>query len=174
MLLEDDVLARSIGDALVALRAKVAVAETTAGGLISARLLSVAGASAWFERGVVCYSREAKIEATGADAGVLAAHGAVSRESVVAMAEGLLARTGAQYAIAESGIAGPPGGHRSPKPVGTSMIAIATAAGTTFEEHLFAGSRIEVMEAVAQRTIELLWEHVAAAAGIGAAEPSAD
>jgi PncC family amidohydrolase len=160
MLLEDDALARSIGEALIAREARLAVAETTAGGLISARLLSVAGASAWFDRGVICYSGSAKQATTGVDLELLRTHGAVSREAVSAMAEGLRTVSGAAYAIAESGIAGPVGSRRSPKPVGSVVIAVATPAGTVAEEHVFPGTRVQVMEAIAGRALELLKEQL--------------
>ncbi len=156
MLLEDDALARAIGVALIARGATVAVAETTAGGLIAARLLSVAGASAWFERGVVCYSAKAKRDLTGVDPEFLKAHGAVSRESVLALAEGLRRIAHVEYAVAESGIAGPPGVRRSPKPVGSVVIAVVTPEGSFVEEHVFPGSRVQVMEAIAERALAML------------------
>ena len=174
MLLEDDWTARDIGNALIARGAHVAVAETTAGGLIAARLLSVAGASAWFERGVVCYSREAKAQLTGVSFDLLRTHGAVSREAVLAMAEGLRVVAGVEYAVAESGIAGPSDGRKSPKPVGSAVIAVASPGPTRVEEHLFEGTRVEVMEAIAQRALGILLQVLAAAPGIGTAEPSAN
>jgi PncC family amidohydrolase len=161
VLLEDDTLAHAIGEALIARGARVAVAETTAGGLISARLLSVAGASAWFDRGVVCYGGRSKQETTGVDVELLHTHGAVSVEGVAAMAEGLRALAGVDYAIAESGIAGPLGSRRSPKPVGSVVIAVATADGTRTEEHVFPGTRVQVMEQIAARALELLQESLA-------------
>lgn len=160
--LDDDALARAAGEALAAREARVAVVETTAGGLISARLLSVPGASRWFERGVVAYTREAKLDIGEQVEAVLAEHGAVSRELVAALAEGMRARSGAVYAIAESGIAGPQDGRRSSKPVGTAVIAVASSDGTRIEEHIFPGTRVEVMTQIAQRALELLRETVEA------------
>ena len=78
MLLEDDPLATRIGEALMARGAKVAVSQTTAGGLISARMLSVAGASRWFESAIVPYSSPTKFEALGMDREMAREHGAVS------------------------------------------------------------------------------------------------
>ena len=160
MLLEDDLLARTIGEALVARGAMLAVAETTAGGLISARLLSVAGASAWFERGVVCYSREAKLAATGVDLELLKTFGAVSVEAVSSMAEGLRALSSAEYALAESGIAGPVGKRRSAKPAGTVVIALATPAGTFVRQALLPGTRVQVMQAIAEHALAFLAEQI--------------
>jgi PncC family amidohydrolase len=162
MLLERDELALAVAGALLERSARVAVAETTAGGLISARLLSVAGASSWFERGAVAYSGSAKLQATGIDAETLKTHGAVSREAVSAMAEGLRANSGADFALAESGIAGPQTGRRSAKPAGSVVIAVATPGGTVVEEHNFPGSRVEVMEQISARALSVLAEAIRA------------
>jgi PncC family amidohydrolase len=152
---EDDRAARRLGELLLARGWRIAVAETTAGGLIAARLLSVPGASAWFDRGVVCYGGRSKQELTGIDPAVLQTHGAVSREAVGAMAEGLRALAGVDITIAESGIAGPLGGRRSAKPVGSAVIAVATAAGTAVEEQVFEGTRVEVMGQIAARALDM-------------------
>ncbi|MFN0095164.1 MAG: CinA family protein [Dehalococcoidia bacterium] len=165
MLLEEDTLASSVGDALVARGARVAVAETTAGGLISARLLSVAGASAWFDRGSVCYGGRSKQETTGIDTEILRTHGAVSVEAVSAMAEGIRATAGVAFGVAESGIAGPAGSRRSPKPVGTVVIAVAGPAGTTCEEHTFVGTRVQFMAQIAEHALRMLAQAVATADG---------
>ena len=156
MLDEHDDLAHRIAGSLLARGARVAVAETTAGGLISARLLSVAGASAWFERGVVCYSRDAKHQTTGVSPEVLQEHGAVSIASVAAMAESLRATAGVDYAVAESGIAGPLGGRRSPKPVGSVAIAVAGPDGTATLDAILPGTRVEVMSQIAERALAML------------------
>jgi PncC family amidohydrolase len=157
---EDDPLARAVAGALIAAGARVAVAETTAGGLISARLLSVPGASAWFDRGVVCYGGRSKQETTGVDVEVLRQYGAVSPEGVTAMAEGLRTFAGVDWAVAESGIAGPQGSRRSPKQVGSVVIAVAGPEGSRAEELVFPGSRVEVMEAIAGRALAMLLEIV--------------
>ncbi len=156
--LEHDHLAFEIGEALVAKGAKVAVAETTAGGLISARMLSVAGASRWFERGVVVYTGSARRDVIETDAEILRTYGAVSPEAVTDMVERLRARAGVDYVVGESGIAGPIGSRRSPKPVGSVVIAVAGPAGTTVEEQVFPGTRAEVMVHIAERSLEMLRE----------------
>ncbi|MEX2080623.1 MAG: CinA family protein [Dehalococcoidia bacterium] len=155
---DDDPLAAEIGELLVARDARLAIAETTAGGLISARLLSVPGASRWFDRGFVAYSGPAKLESLQMDREVLREHGAVSPRAVAAMAEAACKVSGVAYAIAESGIAGPQTSRRSPKPVGSVVIAVATPAGSVAEEHTFPGSRAEIMGHIAQRALELLAE----------------
>lgn len=159
MLSDDDALAAAIGAALVAKGAKVAVVETTAGGLIAARLLSVPGASAWFERGVVAYSGAAKRDA-GADVDVLREHGAVSSPAVASMADGVRQWAGVEFAVAESGIAGPLGSRRSPKPVGAVSIAVSTPRGIVTRDLELPGTRIEVMAAIAEAALQLLLEQL--------------
>jgi len=158
---EHDPLGSVIGDALVAKGLRVAVAESTAGGLISLRLLSVPGASRWFERGVVAYSGQAKMDMLGIDRDVLREHGAVSGPAVAAMAEGLRRLAGVDFVVAESGVAGPQGSRRSPKPVGSVVIAVVGPGGTTIEECQFGGTRAQVMEQIAQRSLEMLREALA-------------
>lgn len=155
----DDALAAAVGAALVAKGAKVAVVETTAGGLIAARLLSVPGASAWFERGVVAYSGAAKRDA-GADIDVLREHGAVSSPAVASMAEGIRSWAGVDFAVAESGIAGPLGSRRSPKPVGAVSIAVSGPGGTATRDFELPGTRIEVMAAIAEAALQFLLDEL--------------
>lgn len=157
-LLEHDELASAIGAALTARSARVAVVETTAGGLIAARMVSVPGASGWFEGGATAYSRASKIEVAADAASVLDAHGAVSAELVRTLAEGMRGRCGVEYAVAESGIAGPQDGRRSSKTAGTAFISVAGPDGTRVEEHAFTGTRVEVMTQIAERALEMLRE----------------
>lgn len=170
MLHEHDDLCYEIGELLVARGEKVVVSETTAGGLISARMLSVAGASRWFDLAIVPYSGPQKFEALGIDREIARQHGAVSPQWVSATAEGLLRMTGVQWGVAESGIAGPQGSRRSPKPVGAVALAVTGPGGTAAEEHVFPGSRPQVMEQIAQRCLELLRERILAAPPAAAKE----
>lgn len=158
--LETDELAAAAGAALAKRGARVAVVETTAGGLIAARLVSVPGASAWFERGVVAYSRESKLDLAPGVGPVLETHGAVSREFVHALAEAMRLRAGCEYAIAESGIAGPQDGRRSSKAAGTAFIGLASAAETLVEACAFTGTRAEIMVQIADRALQMLREAV--------------
>lgn len=157
---ERDALSTSIGEALVARGSRVALAESTAGGLISARLLSVAGASRWFDRGIVAYSGAAKRQALDLDADFLLTHGAVSVETVSTTAETLRRHAGVDFAVAESGIAGPQSSRRSPKPVGTVVIAIAGPERTRCEERRFDGSRVEIMIQIAEAALAMLAEEI--------------
>jgi len=122
----DDVLAglvRSLAAALTQRGWMLCSAESCTGGLIAAACTSLAGSSDWFERGIVSYSNDAKTALLGVAPSLIAAHGAVSAEIAEAMAEGALAQSPAQLAVAVTGIAGP-GGATPGKPVGTVWMAI--------------------------------------------------
>jgi nicotinamide-nucleotide amidase len=108
---------------------RMATAESCTGGLIAAACTSLAGSSDWFERGVVTYSNEAKVELLGVAPALLQDFGAVSEEVARAMALGALAHAPVQAAVAVTGIAGP-GGAVPGKPVGTVWLAVATVTGT--------------------------------------------
>lgn len=122
----------------------MATAESCTGGLIAASCTELAGSSAWFDRGVVSYSNEAKSELLGVDPALIVAHGAVSEPVARAMAEGVLARSKATVAVAVTGIAGP-GGGSADKPVGTVWLAWAVRGQPTQARcHLFSGDRSAV------------------------------
>ncbi len=120
----------------------------------------MAGSSDWFERGFVSYSNAAKSEAIGVDAALIAAHGAVSREVALAMAEGALAHSAAQLAVAVTGIAGPGGGTPA-KPVGTVWLAVAREGEIPVAELLqLAGDRSAIREQTVLRALQRLIERV--------------
>ncbi len=151
---EADVLA--LGDALRARGERLATAESCTGGLIAAACTSVAGSSDWFERGLVTYSNDAKVESLGVPAALIAAHGAVSEPVVRAMAEGALAHSKAQWSVAVTGIAGP-GGAVPGKPVGTVWLALAYHGVVTLAERLqLDGDRSAVREQTVQRALAQL------------------
>ncbi len=152
---EHDPLATRVGELLLAREARVAVAESTAGGLISARLISVSGASKWFDRGLVAYTMPSKQDTLGVDIDFLREHGTVSPAAVAAIAESVRERTGTAYVIAESGMAGPIPG-RSAKPIGGVSFALAGPDGTVSEEVHFSGSRVAIMEQIAEHALEML------------------
>lgn len=133
----------------------LATAESCTGGLISAACTDLAGSSAWFERGLVTYSNEAKTELLGVPAELIAKHGAVSEAVARAMATGAVAHSRAQVAVAVTGVAGPGGGSAS-KPVGTVWLAWATPQGLWAEPQLFAGDRAAVRQATVDRALEKL------------------
>jgi len=119
---------------------KVVVAESCTGGLVAAALTEIPGSSAVLDRGYVTYSNEAKSSELGVSEDLIDAFGAVSIACVYAMAQGALERSGADVAVAISGVAGPDGGTVH-KPVGTVMFARAVRGGETpeAESKLFEG-----------------------------------
>ena len=137
---------------------KLATAESCTGGLIAAACTAVAGSSDWFECGFVTYSNEAKAESLGVDVQLIAAHGAVSREVALAMADGALAQANAraQLAVAVTGIAGPGGGSPD-KPVGTVWLATARADEPTQAELLqLHGDRTAIREQTVRHALHRL------------------
>lgn len=118
---------------------RIATAESCTGGLLAARLTDVPGSSDVFDRGFVTYSDRAKGDMLGVRADTLAACGAVSEETAREMAEGALARSGADIAVAVTGIAGP-GGSGS-KPEGRVCFALAVRAAPVRSETVEFGPR---------------------------------
>lgn len=141
-LLPNDIvaLARRVVEENRAAGRKVAVAESCTGGLVAAALTEIPGSSAVLDRAYVTYSNEAKAGELGVSEDLIDAFGAVSIACVYAMAQGALERSGADVAVAISGIAGPDGGTEH-KPVGTVMFARARRGEETpeAEAKLFEG-----------------------------------
>jgi nicotinamide-nucleotide amidase len=143
-----DNLAGVVGDLLVEQGWTVATAESCTGGRIAGYLTSVSGSSRYFDRSVVAYSNEAKVEVLGVPPELIEAHGAVSEEVARAMAEGLRPRSGVDVVMATTGIAGPTGGTPE-KPVGLVFSAIASPQGTRTWRSTHPGTR----ELVVTRTV---------------------
>lgn len=116
--------ARKVLDSNRAAGRRVAVAESCTGGLVSAALTEIAGSSDVFEAAFVTYSNEAKMETLGVSEEVLETFGSVSIAVAWSMAQGVLARSNADVAVAITGIAGPDGGTER-KPIGTVVFAVA-------------------------------------------------
>ena len=150
-----EAVALKLGRALHVRGWRVAAAESCTGGWIAKVLTDVAGSSQWFDGGVVAYSNAAKAALLGVSSDVLATHGAVSEETVRAMAEGARSRFSADLAVAVSGIAGP-GGGTADKPVGLVHFAWAGPDGVTVAKRIYAGSR----EAVRRQTVALALERL--------------
>ena len=134
-------LSHRIGEQLKRRQATVTAAESCTGGWIAKVFTDISGSSAWFERGFVTYSNEAKQQMVGVQDTTLQQHGAVSEQTVREMATGAAKAATAEYAIAVSGIAGPEGGTPD-KPVGTVWFAIVDPEGRVLaQRQIFAGDR---------------------------------
>jgi len=124
----------------------LATAESCTGGLVAGAITDIAGSSGWFERGFVTYSNRAKIEELGVDPEIIARHGAVSEQTAEAMAQGARVASGAQWAVAVTGVAGPAGGSPD-KPVGTVWFAWAGPRGVETLHRRLDGDRAAVRAA---------------------------
>ncbi|MDR6853815.1 CinA family protein [Variovorax guangxiensis] len=133
----------------------MATAESCTGGLIAGACTDLSGSSNWFERGFVTYSNAAKTELLGVDAALIAAEGAVSEPVARAMAEGAVARSPAQVAVAVTGVAGPTGGSAE-KPVGTVWFGWSVAGRVRTERRRFDGDRAAVRAATVHHALQTL------------------
>lgn len=147
----EEVVAR----ALMENRATVAVAESCTGGMLAERLTNVAGSSAYFLGGVVCYSNELKSSLVGVPAEMIEAKGAVSAEVALALAEGIRKRTGASVGIGTTGIAGP-GGGTPEKPVGRVYVGLADEGGPREKMFQFTGDREQIRQRATQAALDML------------------
>lgn len=164
---EGESLEQAVGQLLRARGWRIAFAESCTGGLATSRMTDVAGSSDYVDRSVVVYSNEAKTDLLGVPAALIEAHGAVSEPVVRAMADGLLARSRAQVAVAITGIAGP-GGGSDEKPVGTVWIgaAFAEPRDTRAAVCRFLGGRelvktfaaLTAIDLVRRRLIDAPWD----------------
>ena len=147
-------LAARVGRQLLKSGRGVATAESCSGGWIAKALTDIAGSSQWFGEGFVTYNSESNIRRLGVRRSVLETHGAVSEATVRAMALGALRQTGAQLAVAVTGIAGP-GGAVPGKPVGTVWLGWAARRGRSVRVAVqlkhFRGDR----ESVRRKTVRL-------------------
>ena len=154
-------LAARLGQVCLARGLRLATVESCTGGLVGHLITETAGSSAWYVGGFVTYSDQLKRDLVGVPTEVLAAHGAVSAQTAVAMATGGRARTGAAIAGSVTGIAGPDGGSPD-KPVGLTYVAVADAGGTEVRRHLWPGNRADNKRASAEAVLELILERMAA------------
>ena len=137
-------LAECLGAALRKAGLRLVTAESCTGGWIAQAVTAVAGSSAWFDRGFVAYSNEAKQEMLGVAASLVETHGAVSEPVAAAMALGACAGRPDRVAVAVSGVAGPEGGTAT-KPVGMVCLALTIAGDSPRTRTvLFDGGRDEI------------------------------
>ena len=142
------IIVNKIATSLIKANKKLTVAESCTGGWVAKVLTDVAGSSDWFERGFVTYSNQAKHEMLGVKESILEKHGAVSQETVAAMAEGALKNSHADFSLSLSGIAGSGGGSED-KPVGLVWFSWAVKENNTLkvftsEKQVFEGDRESV------------------------------
>jgi PncC family amidohydrolase len=133
----------------------LATAESCTGGLVGHLLTEVPGSSDAFRGGVIAYADDVKSARLGVPDATLAAHGAVSAQTAVAMAEGARRVLGAELAVAVTGIAGPAGGSDE-KPVGLTYVAVADGAGHAVQRFQWAGDRHANKLASAMAALDLL------------------
>ncbi|MDA8094973.1 MAG: CinA family protein [Betaproteobacteria bacterium] len=146
--------AEKVGQALKTRHLTLATAESCTGGWVGEAVTAVPGSSQWFDRGFITYTNVSKQEMLGVCAQTLAAHGAVSEQTVREMVAGALAGSHAQVALAVSGIAGP-GGAVPGKPVGTVCFAWGGTSGSVVAEtRHYAGTRGQVRAQSVQRALE--------------------
>jgi len=144
-----------VGELLFERGLTIAVAESCSGGLLASRLTDVPGSSRYFQRGVVCYSNQAKTELLDVPEALLREHGAVSEPVARAMAEGIAARAKTNVGVGITGIAGP-GGGTPEKPVGTVVIAVTVNGDTTVRTLKLFGGREMIKFQSAQAAMNML------------------
>ncbi len=153
-------LANGVAQLLQARGLRLSVAESCTGGWVAMALTGIAGSSEWFDRGYVTYSNQSKQQMLGVKAATLQSHGAVSEQTVAEMTEGALKASGADLALAVSGIAGPAGGSAE-KPVGTVCFAWELRAQQPVTaRQWFAGDREAVRRQAVVHALQGLIEMV--------------
>ena len=156
---EDATVEQLVHNALIAQGKTLSVAESCTGGNIAAKFTAMAGASAYFQAGVVSYSNEAKVDILGVNAEDIARYGAVSEQVALQMAEGARRVGRSDYAIATTGIAGPSGGSAE-KPVGTVWIGVATPEGSFAVLKNCGTDRGQIVQRATAYAIKLLYEQL--------------
>ena len=151
----DDItqLAAVLGKHLQSLTAQVTTAESCTGGGIAEAITRIPGSSAWFEAGYVTYSNAQKTLQLSVPAELFSSVGAVSREVVEAMVSGAQEKSGAQFSVAVSGVAGPDGGSAD-KPVGTVWLAWGAGRQLVSERRQFDGDRDQVRRQTVKAALE--------------------
>ena len=137
---DEDTMESVVGKLLLQKGKTLSTAESCTGGSIAQLITSIPGSSEYFKGSIVAYSNEIKEKFLGVSKQILIDHGAVSEQTVIAMAEGIRERFSTDFSIAVSGIAGPAGG-TDEKPVGTTWIAVATPTGTAARKFLLGDHR---------------------------------
>jgi nicotinamide-nucleotide amidase len=150
---------RVVGRMLREKQLTLAVAESCTGGMLCNIITDIPGSSDYFERGIISYSNRSKQELLGISTETLRAHGAVSRETAMAMAEGIRKASGASIGVAVTGIAGP-GGGTPEKPVGTVHIACSAGETTEAFEYRFQGDRLRIKLITSMTALNLVRKYL--------------
>jgi nicotinamide-nucleotide amidase len=152
---DDEELEHVVANLLFEKKKTVAVAESCTGGLLANKLTNISGSSEYFERGVVAYSNQAKMDILGVPVKTLERFGAVSSETAAAMAEGVKRISSADFGISTTGIAGPTGGSKE-KPVGLVYIGFAGGAESYSKKFHFFKDRLANKERAVQAALNIL------------------
>ena len=163
-------LEQKVGELLSQRGWTLAVAESCTGGLLGHLITNVSGSSAYFAGGVISYSNEAKEAVLGVPHQILIEHGAVSRETALAMARGARRVLGTDLAVSVTGIAGPTGGTPE-KPVGLVYIGLAAEDAEFAEKHVWAGDRESNKAQSAEAALKLILRYLTSSAGASSSEP---
>ena len=156
---EDATVEQLVHNILIERHLTLSVAESCTGGNIAAKFTAMAGASAYFQCGVVSYSNQSKCQLLGVNADDIARYGAVSKQVAVQMARGARKAGNSHYAIATTGIAGPTGGSAR-KPVGTVWIAVSTPRRTIAIKKNCGTDRSQIVNRATAYAIKLLYDNL--------------
>lgn len=156
-MLGDRNLINKVSDELKKHHVTIATAESCTGGLLAHTLTNVSGSSAYFDRGVISYSNQAKTQLLDIPENLIQKHGAVSKEVAAAMANAIRQNAQVDYGIATTGLAGPTGDTKD-KPVGLVYIAVSTKDSIVVKQFLFSGDRLSNKESTCTAALELLLE----------------
>lgn len=154
LLIDNDIL-KKIANLLKQKHLTVATAESCTGGLISHSLTNISGSSVYFDRGIVSYSNNAKMELLGVYKEIFEKYGAVSEQIAKVMAEGVRTKSNVDIGISTTGIAGPTGGTKE-KPVGLVYIAVSTTKNVVVKKFQFTGDRLQNKENTCNAALQML------------------
>lgn len=150
---------RKVSHLLTKKEMTISTAESCTGGLIGHRLTNVPGSSSYFERGVITYSNQSKIEVLDVDNALIEEEGAVSEGVAIQMAEGIRKKAGTDIGLATTGIAGPGGGSEE-KPVGTVYMGFSSEAISKRKKYQFSGNRWDVKKQTSEKALEWIIERL--------------
>lgn len=157
--MDDKLLEAQVGEELRQRGWRLAIAESCTGGLIGHRLTNIPGSSTYYMGSVTAYAYDAKVRLLGVLWKTLEAHGAVSREVVMEMAQGVRRALAADIGVSVSGIAGPTGSTPK-KPVGLVWIGLNTTYGNWARKFNFEGDRLAIKEEAAEAALKYLYDYL--------------